>query len=225
MAGDFNGYVDAALDNDEISIDEWYEINKEYFTTLYLSQDNPRAQSGHGGDEYHYLFSHLQIIDAINKNGTFCDIGCANGHLMEMVYKWAGGIGFDLRMFGIDISERLVEFAQGRLPQWHNNFFIGNAHKWKPEQKFDYIHTRGELLENVGPKKIDNRKIFEHYMENYLALGGRYIIGPYWYENDDFVLKNLLKWGYSPTGFSEKTHYAKSNKMKKVIWIEKDSGT
>ena len=121
MAGDFNGYVDAALDNDEISIDEWYEINKEYFTTLYLSQDNPRAQSGHGGDEYHYLFSHLQIIDAIHKNGTFCDIGCANGHLMEMVYKWAGGIGFDLRMFGIDISERLVEFAQDRLPQWRNN--------------------------------------------------------------------------------------------------------
>jgi cyclopropane fatty-acyl-phospholipid synthase-like methyltransferase len=167
----------------------------------------------------------LQIVDAVNKNGTFCDIGCANGHLMEMVHKWAAGIGYDLQMYGVDISEELIELAQRRLPEWHDNFFIGNAHYWKPEQKFDYIHTRGELVENRGPKKIDNRRIFEHYMENYLAEGGRYIIGPYWYENEDNVLKGLLSWGYSPTGHSEKTDYVKTNRMKKVMWVEKGSST
>jgi hypothetical protein len=225
LGNDFNTYVNAAFDNNEISKDEWYELNKIYYTKSYLSKDNPRAQSGHGGDEFHYLFTHMQIIEAIYKNGSFCDIGCANGHLMEMVYKWAAGIGFDLQMFGVDISEGLIEFAQKRLPQWNDNFFVGNAHYWKPEQKFDYIHIRGELVESPynGPKKIDNHMIFEHYMENFLVDGGRFIIGPYWYENEDCVLKGLLNWGYSPTGYSEKTHYNKPNILRKVIWVDKNS--
>ena len=220
-SGDFNGYVNAALENGEITKDEWYEINKIYFTKCYLSHDNPRAQSGHGGDAFHYRYSHLQILDAIHKDGTFCDIGCANGHLMEMVHQWAAGIGFDLRMYGVDISEGLIELAQKRLPQWHDHFFIGNAHFWKPTQKFDYIHLRGETVES---RHVDGRHIiFTHYMENYMADGGRIIIGPYWYENEDTVQRQIRNWGISPTGYSEKTDYKKSNRMKKVMWFEKPS--
>lgn len=221
LANDFNAYVNAALEHNEITMEQWYEINKVYFTNLYLSQDNPRAQSGHSGNEFHYIYSHMQILDAIYKNGTFCDIGCANGHLMEMVHQWATGFGFDLQMFGVDISEGLIEFAQTRLPQWHDNFFVGNAHFWKPENKFDYIHMRAETVESphVDAKYI----IFTHYMGNYLNDGGRLIIGPYWYKNEDNILQQILNWGISPTGYSEKTDYRKSNKMKKVMWFEKET--
>ena len=96
---EFNAYVNAALANSEISKDEWYEIVTLHTTKWYLSHDNPRAQSGHGGDEYHYRFSHLPIIECFYKNGLFLDVGCANGHLMEMVHKWANAIGFDLQVF------------------------------------------------------------------------------------------------------------------------------
>jgi hypothetical protein len=219
LANDFNAYVNAALDNNEISKDEWYEINKVYFTNLYLSYDNPRAQSGHSGDAFHYLYSHMQILDAIYKDGTFCDIGCANGHLMEMVYKWALGVGFNLQMFGLDISEGLIEFSRKRLPEWHDNFFVGNAHFWKPEKKFDYIHMRAETVEEP---RLDGRYIiFSHYWENYLNVGGRLIIGPYWYTNDDSVQRQILDWGISPKGYSEKSDYRESSKIKKVLWFEK----
>ena len=225
---DFNEYVDAAFQNYEISEEELYEINKVYFTKCYLSHDNPRGQSGNGGDEFHYMYSHLPIIHAVTKNGTFCDIGCANGHLLEMVHKWVSGVGYNLQMFGVDISEGLIELAQRRLPHWRDNFFVGNAHFWKPEKKFDYIHTRGELVQfeepSVEPKRkrtFDNRMLFEHYMKNYLVDSGRFIIGPYWYKNEDTVLKGLLSWGYSPTGYSEKTHYDNPNMLRKVIWVDK----
>ncbi|MCL2775205.1 MAG: class I SAM-dependent methyltransferase [Oscillospiraceae bacterium] len=178
---EFNTYVNAALDNDEITKDEWYEIVNLHTTKWYLSYDNPRAQSGHGGDEYHYRFSHLPIIECLYKDGTFLDVGCANGHLMEMVHKWANAIGFDLQVFGVDISEGLIELAKKRLPQWYDNFYIANRYFWKSEIKFDYIHLMGI----GGYPEYDERICFEYYMENYLADGGRMIIGPYWYENED----------------------------------------
>jgi hypothetical protein len=135
---------------------------------------------------------------------------------MEMTHKWAAEIGFELQVYGVDISEGLIEFAQTRLPQWHDNFFIGNAHYWKPKQKFDYIHIMG------GFDGDDARVIFEHYMENYLVEGGRCIIGPYWYENEDKPLETILNWGYAPNGHTEKTRYDKPNFKRKAIWVDKN---
>jgi len=183
------------------------------------SADNPRAQSGNGGDEFHYFYTHLPIIEAIHKNGTFCDFGCANGHLLEMVHKWAIGIGYELQMFGVDISQGLIEFAQKRLPQWRDNFFVGNAYHCKPPQKFDYFHMR-----TLGfPKKENKHAVFNHLMENYLVDDGRMIIGPYWYEDEDSYHDQLLEWGIPPTGYITKTDYRKSNRLRKAMWIDKIS--
>jgi len=217
LAKDFLVYVNTALDNNEIDKDEWYNVNKIYFTKLYLSADNPRAQSGHGGDEYHYAFAHLPILEAVYKHGTFLDVGCANGHLMEMIHKWATALGFDLQMYGVDISEELLELAQSRLPQWHDRFFLGNSFYWKPEQKFDYIHIGG--LGQVP--KVDQRMFFDHLMENYLVDGGRLILGPYWSENDDRAQHND-NLGISPTGYVIKTHYNKPSMLRKALWFDKD---
>ena len=227
-ANDFNTYVNTALENKEINKDEWYELNDIYFTRLYLSKDNPRGQSGHGGDEYHYAFSHLPIMEAVYKNGTFLDVGCANGYLMEMVHKWGAAIGFDLQMFGLDISEGLIELAKKRLPQWQDRFFLGNSFFWKPEKKFDYIHIGG-----LGQVPEDDRGLFFKYlMENYLVEGGRMILGPYWYENDVSPLnqtldnrasseKQIYDSKISPTGFIIKTHYNKPNLLRKALWFDK----
>lgn len=222
LANDFNAYVNASLNNNEISKDEWYEINKVYFTKLYLSHDNPRGQSGHGGDEYHYAFSHLPIVEAVYKNGTFLDVGCANGHLCEMVHKWASAIGFDLQVFGVDISEGLIELAKNRLPQWCEHFFIGNSFFWKPKQKFDYIHVGG-----LGQVPEDNELMFfDHLMENYLVDGGRMILGPYWCNSEDSRykgIKKLLDSGISPNGYIEKTHYKNPNRLRKAVWFDKST--
>lgn len=224
LASDFNAYINSALDNNEISKDEWYKINNEYFTKLYLASDNPRGQSGHGGDEYHYRFSTLPIIECFYKNGTFIDIGCANGHLMEMVYKWATVIGFEIEMYGVDISEGLLELAKNRLPQWKDRFYLGNAFFWKPEQKFDYIHVGGL----GGVPEDDELIFFEHLIKNYLADGGRLILGPYWQTVGDsrsFSINRLLDSGISPDGYIEKTHYSRSNMLRKAIWFDKKSTT
>ena len=219
-ASDFNGYVNAALANGEITKDEWYELNNTYFTKLYLSYDNPRAQSGHGGSAQHYAFSHLPIVDAFYKDGTFMDVGCANGHLMEMVHKWASALGFDVQVYGVDISEGLLGLSKSRLPHWSDHLFLGNAFYWRPEHKFDYVHIGG-----VGQvPEDDERALFDHLMEHYVADGGRLILGPYWqHEGDDrcFGIQRLLDSGVVPSGYVEKTHYNRPGMIRKAWLFDK----
>jgi len=221
LANDFNAYVNAALANGEITKDEWYALNNTYFTKLYLSQDNPRGQSGHGGGAQHYAYAHLPIVDAIYKDGTFLDVGCANGHLMEMVHQWAAAVGFDVQVYGIDISEGLVALAKTRLPHWSDHLFLGNSFLWRPEQKFGYVHIGG--LGQVP--EDDELALFDHLMEHYVADGGRLILGPVWLDfsldSRYLSMERLLASGVTPTGYVEKTHYSRPNMIRKAIWFDK----
>jgi len=59
-------------------------------------------------------------------------------------------------------------------------------------------------------------------MENYLVEGGRVIICPYWYENEDAWGKQIIDdVGRPPTGYIIKTHYSKPNLIRKVMWFDK----
>lgn len=215
---EFNETIASALEKGDISKDMWFDLNKEYYSNLYLSKDSPREQSGHRGNEFHYLYSHLLIIEAINKNGTFLDVGCANGYLLESVNRWVSGIGYNIDFYGLDISERIINFAKQRLPEWENHFFIGNALTWIPESKFDFVCIKelGYVPEN------DKFIFFNHLMNNYLNTKGRLILGPYWYEEDnDSLLQSLVSWGIEPSGYTEKSHYSKKNITRKIIWFDR----
>jgi hypothetical protein len=143
---------------------------------------------------------------------------------MEMVHKWAAAIGFEIEVHGLDISEGLLELAKNRLPQWKDRFYLGNAFFWKPEQKFDYIHIGG-----LGGVPIDDeRKFFDYLMENYLADGGRLILGPFWQSANDSrsgSVSRLLGTGVVPDGYIEKTHYSKPDMLRKALWFDKISST
>jgi 2-polyprenyl-3-methyl-5-hydroxy-6-metoxy-1,4-benzoquinol methylase len=55
------------------------------------------------------------IVRATDREGTFLDVGCANGLLMESVVEWAD---HRIEPYGLDIAPRLVELARERLPHW-----------------------------------------------------------------------------------------------------------
>ena len=97
-----------ALDEGRITENEWFDIHNRTFTEYYLAADNPRAQSGHSGGEALYRYTRGMILEAIHRDGDFLDVGCANGHLMEMLDKWLGGSGLSVEFFGLDISKGLA---------------------------------------------------------------------------------------------------------------------
>src|SRR5207247_9908708 len=115
--------------------ERWFEAERIAYEAKYLAAADPRGQSGFGRDECDWIRFRRPIAAAINKDGTFLDIGCANGLLMESLVRWAGEAGHVLEPYGIDISEKLAGLARQRLPQWSDRISVGNALYWNPHHQ------------------------------------------------------------------------------------------
>jgi SAM-dependent methyltransferase len=118
------------------------------FEHAYLQSDDPRKQSGFQGSPARWEAARRPIVEAINRDGTFLDVGCANGLLMESVVAWSEHA---IEPYGLDFAPGLVELARARLPQWANRFWVGDAASWEPPFHFDFVHVRIEIgsLERV----------------------------------------------------------------------------
>ena len=110
----------------------------EIYEGAYLPGENPRAQSGFGGDEARWEAGRRAIVEAIDRDGSFLDVGCANGLLLESVVSWSP---HRVEPFGLDLAPRLAELARRRLPRWANRIFVGHAFTWKPPRRFDFVRT------------------------------------------------------------------------------------
>src|ERR1043166_3032642 len=86
LAYDLLERVEAALAAGEIDEEGWHREIAAVITPAYLAGDDPRAQSGYSGDDVAWTHARSVIADAIDRDGTFLDIGCASGYLMETRY-------------------------------------------------------------------------------------------------------------------------------------------
>ena len=207
-----------ALDEGRITEEEWFDIHNRTFTEKYLAADNPRAQSGHSGGEAAYRYTRGLILEAIHRDGTFLDVGCANGHLIEMLNEWLGGSGLSVEFYGLDISEGLLSLAKRRLPQWQARFFSGNALYWTPEKKYDFVYAAE--LEYVP--KAREWELMDHLYSDFVASGGRFILGPATEEQGSREMeKRVRAWGYTPTGYCEKSHISHKGLCKRLLWFDK----
>lgn len=96
---------------DEIDDAGWYQEDCARLTTAYLSGDNPRAQSGHSGDQNHWTQARSLIADAVDRDGSFLDIGCANGFLLECLVGWVSAKGHRMEPYGLDFPAELIHRA------------------------------------------------------------------------------------------------------------------
>jgi SAM-dependent methyltransferase len=112
------------------------------FEQAYLATDDVRAQSGFRGSAERWKAAREPIVDAIDRPGTFLDVGCANGLLMESIATWSK---HEVEPYGLDFAPGLVELARARLPQWAERIWLGDAATWEPPFHFDFVHTRIEL--------------------------------------------------------------------------------
>jgi hypothetical protein len=79
----------------------------------YRAGTNPRQQSGFGRDERDWERFRRAGATSIDRDGSFLDIGCANGLLMESVVTWAREGGYRVEPSGLDISENWPSWPGG----------------------------------------------------------------------------------------------------------------
>ena len=143
----------------------------------YLRGTTPQQGSGFGGDEQEWRQARRHITEAIVGDGTFLDVGCANGLLMESVAAWCAERGLAVEPCGVDISPALTELARRRLPQWADRIWTGNAVDWRPPVglRFDYAHI---LLDSVP--RARRADLIRHHLAHTVRPGtGRLLVSDY----------------------------------------------
>jgi SAM-dependent methyltransferase len=125
-------------DAGEIDDERGFASMAEIYEGAYLPADNARAQSGFGGDEARGKAGRRAIVETIDRDGSFLDVGCASGQLLESVVAWSP---HRIEPFGLELAPGLAELARRRLPRWADRIVVGNALTWEPPRRFDFVRT------------------------------------------------------------------------------------
>ncbi len=157
---------------------DWFDANKALLETAYLTGQHPWQQSGFGlrsnRTAEQWEACRRPIADCLDRSGTFLDIGCANGYLLECVVRWVKESGIEVAPYGLDLSDKMVALAQERLPEYAHHMFVGNAWDWVPPRTFDYIRT--ELV--YVPDHLHQAYV-KRLVEVYLKPEGKLLIAEY----------------------------------------------
>jgi SAM-dependent methyltransferase len=212
--------LNRALETGEINEAEWYREINAVVVPAYLAGDGPAAQSGSASGVAGWAHRRGLIADAVDRDGSFLDVGCASGYLMETLVGWCRERGHSVEPYGLDIAPELAELARRRLPSWADRIFVGNAIDWLPPRRFDFVRTG---LEYVPPPR--QRDLVERLLRDLVAPGGRLIIGVYSEERDATRLgpaeeDRVASWGWRIAGRAERAHRRDNRLVYRVFWID-----
>jgi SAM-dependent methyltransferase len=210
--------IDVMLARGEIDEEGWHRAVAKVVVPAYLAGANPRAQSGFSSDEAAWEQARRPLLQALDRGGTFLDIGCANGYLMECVQLWAAIEGIALEVYGLEISPELAELARRRLPQWRARIWTGNAYDFKPPTTFDFVRTG---LDYVPPSR--RQEFVRRLLTSYLNPGGRLIIGMYTeLRTETPIEQEVSEWGNAIAGRFEMAH-PDQRAVRRAFWIDRES--
>jgi 2-polyprenyl-3-methyl-5-hydroxy-6-metoxy-1,4-benzoquinol methylase len=212
--------IEDAFECGDIDVKEWHERMAVLVVPVYLRGDNPRAQSGYTGTEADWEQARSLVADAISRSGTFLDVGCASGLLMESVRTWCEVRGLEVQPFGLEIATQLAALARKRLPHWADRVFEGNAADWLPPRRFDIVRTGHDYV-----PRARRRDLFTHLLSAVVEPNGRLLIGPYTEERDETRFEASLeetvgRWGFHVGGRLERHHPRDDRVIRRLIFID-----
>jgi len=203
---------------DEIELQKWFSSLKKELEEAYLKHDEPWKQSGFSGPEERWIKCRKPIADCVEESGSFLDIGCANGYLLECILRWTGERGLNIVPYGLDLSEKLIELAKERLPQYRENFYTGNGWLWDNPIRYDYVRT--EIV--YVPEHLQ-RQYIERIIDKYLVEGGKLLVTEYRSRRDTvnkpWINGMLTDWGFNIA--KQVSGYFNNRELTRVLVIAK----
>ena len=177
---------------------EWFAALKNKLEQSYIRHSEPWKQSGFFISKEAWEKCRRPIADCIEESGTFLDIGCANGYLLECLLEWTGKKGIRIIPYGLDLFPRLIDLAKKRLPEYEGNFYIGNGWNWNNPIQFDYVRT-----ETVYVPECLQKSYIERIINLYLKERGKLLVAEYRSRKDDpkkpWIDETTKAWGFKIT--------------------------
>ena len=197
------GDIDRMLEGSEPDEVGWYDGLRRYLEVAYLTGENPRAHSGFGGDAEGWERARRPMTGAIEHDGTFLDVGCANGLLMEDIARWAAEDGHHIEPYGLNFAPAIANLARRRLSHWQDRIYTGDVIDWRLPFGFDYV---GVGLESVPPAQ--QQQLVERLLRRCVLPNGRLILRSYGSANGPapraLPVGDLVRgWGFPVAGGAE----------------------
>jgi hypothetical protein len=211
--------IDAAsrdFERGTITASDWQRRVSTVLASAYLSDDDPRWQSGFDGDAELWRQARELVLDAVSAPGSFLDVGCANGYLLECLDIWSRERGLALTLSGLELNPELADAARRRLPALSQGIYSGNISDWEPPHRFMYVRMG---LEYAPPGQ--DAALLSRVLSDVVQTGGRLIVGPVPFTSlsathDAFIRANVSEsHDVSATDRDGKTRY--------VVWASADA--
>jgi hypothetical protein len=199
--------IDDAYARGELDDEGWHEANAALVVPAYLAATTPEAGSGHSGTPEDWEYSRGVVGEAVDRPGTFLDVGCANGLLMDSLHRWRG-----VEPYGLDISPELADLARRRYPRWADRIWVGNALGWHPPRRFTYARTALDYV--PAPRRAE-------LIAHLLTLCERLIVGKF----NEGIGRRALEdevagWGFQVSGRAERPHRREPHLAYRVFWLD-----
>ena len=179
----------------EAALQGWFDEVRGILETAYMAASEPWKGSGKSGPFEEWMRLRLPNVGPVNAPGSYLDIGCANGYLLECLLAWAKLKGVALVPYGLDYSTEMVKLTQQRLPDFASHIFHGNAFTWQPPMRFDYVRT--EVVYVPGNYR---RKYIDRLLSEFLTENGKLLLSDYRGGSSDlrtgWLVDDLTAWGY-----------------------------
>lgn len=162
----------------------WFEEIRLLLENSYLPAETPWQQSGKSGSFEDWTRLRIPVCECIETCGTFLDVGCANGFLLECLLDWTKKKGIEIEPYGLDYSHKLASLAKKRLAgqdkAFEDHIFVGNAWDWEPPFRFDYVRAEtcyvpANLCQEFVSKLVDR----------FLVPGGKLLLAQYRSRRED----------------------------------------
>lgn len=207
--------IDAALVAGEIDRSGWHARMEEVIGDAYLAAADPRAQSGKSGDEADWRWSRELILDALPAGGSILDVGCANGHLIESLQRWAAERGVSVEVHGLELSPRLAGLARARLPAHAGRIHVGNVLEWTSELRFDLVHTGLDYV--PAPQR---RALLLRVLHELVRPGGKLVLRAERVRpGEPDLLAQVQALDLRVGGVLESVH-PRSGELRRTVWLD-----
>ncbi len=130
-------------------------------------------------------------------DGTWLDVGCANGHLLATLPAWCAERDIRIEPYGLELLPALAELARSLHPGLAERIWTGSVMSWKPPRRFRYVTALDDLVPRGWLADLVARLLGE-----FVEPGGRLIVSSYT-DRDGVprpLFDDLRHAGYRPDG-------------------------
>jgi hypothetical protein len=154
---------------------EWDRRTAALLEDAYVTAGAGPGGSGSGDlSEGAWRAKRQHLAVPMDEDGTWLDVGCANGHLLATLPSWAAERGVTIEPHGLELLPRVAELARSLHPQLASSLWTGPVMSWTPPRRFRYVTT---LNDAVPPDRLD--ALVTRLLSDLVAPGGRLIISSY----------------------------------------------